>query len=116
MHFNLGLAYMQKQDYERAREEFHKDIALEPDVPFSYDKLGGVEATAGNEEEAAKNFRSALKLNPQMDQLAAWDWRRSRSTSSIMRRRWRNSTRSSAWIGECQRALSARAGAGAHGA
>ena len=34
-------------------------------MPFSYDKLGGVEATAGNEEEAAKNFRSALKINPQ---------------------------------------------------
>jgi tetratricopeptide (TPR) repeat protein len=65
VHFNLGLAYVHKQDYERARDEFHKDIAIEPDVPFSYEQLGSVESTAGNEDEAAKNYRSALKLDPQ---------------------------------------------------
>ncbi len=65
VHFNLGLAYMHKQDYERARDEFHKDIAIEPDVPFSYEQLGSVESTAGNEDEAAKNYRGALKLDPQ---------------------------------------------------
>src|SRR3981189_1506880 len=65
VHFNLGLAYIHKQDYDLARDEFHKDIALEPDVPFSYEQLGSVESTAGNEDEAAKSFRSALKLDPQ---------------------------------------------------
>jgi tetratricopeptide (TPR) repeat protein len=65
VHFNLGLAYVHKQDYERARDEFHKDIVLEPDVPFSYEQLGSLESTAGNEDEAAKNYRSALKLDPQ---------------------------------------------------
>src|SRR6266404_937991 len=64
-HFNLGLAFVHKQDYDRARDEFHKDIALEPDVPFSYEQLGSLEATVGNEDEAAKNDRSALKLDPQ---------------------------------------------------
>jgi tetratricopeptide (TPR) repeat protein len=65
VHFNLGLAYVHQQDYERARTEFHKDIAMEPDVPFAYEQLGGLESTAGNEDEAAKNYRSALKLDPQ---------------------------------------------------
>jgi tetratricopeptide (TPR) repeat protein len=65
VHFNLGLAYTHKQDYDSARAEFHKDIAIAPDVPFSYEQLGSLEATTGNEEEAAKNYRSALKLDPQ---------------------------------------------------
>jgi tetratricopeptide (TPR) repeat protein len=66
VHFNLGLAYVHKQDYERARIEFHKDIAIESDVPFSYEQLGNMESTVGNEDEAAKNYRSALKLDPQL--------------------------------------------------
>ena len=66
VHFNLGLAYVHKQDYARAREEFQKDIALEPDVPFNFEELGGLESTAGNEDEAAKNYKNALKLDPQM--------------------------------------------------
>ena len=63
VHFNLGLAYLHKQDYDRAREEFRKDIALEPDLPFAYEQLGGLEATVGNEDEAAKNYRAALKID-----------------------------------------------------
>src|ERR1700692_1933044 len=66
VHFNLGLAYGHKQDYERARNEFHKDIAIESDVPFSYEQLGNLESTVGNDDEAAKNYRSALKLDPQL--------------------------------------------------
>jgi tetratricopeptide (TPR) repeat protein len=66
VHFNLGLAYLHKQDYDRARDEFHKDIAIEPDVQFNYEQLGGLESTVGNDDEAARNYRSALKLDPQM--------------------------------------------------
>ena len=66
VHFNLGLAYLKKQDYERARAEFHKDVATEPGLPFSYEQLGGLEATAGNEDEAAKNYRAALKIDSKL--------------------------------------------------
>ena len=66
VHFNLGLAYMHKQEFERARAEFQKDIAIEPDVAFAYERLGSVEATLGNEDEAAENYRQALKLNAQL--------------------------------------------------
>jgi len=63
VHFNLGLTYTRKQDYGRAREEFRKDIALEPDLPYSFEQLGSLEATAGNEDEAEKSYRAALKLD-----------------------------------------------------
>jgi tetratricopeptide (TPR) repeat protein len=66
VHFNLGLAYFHKQDYDRARAEFHKDITIEPDVSFSYEQLASLESTAGNDDEAVKNYRSALKLNPRL--------------------------------------------------
>jgi tetratricopeptide (TPR) repeat protein len=42
IHFNLGMAYLKKQDLERARAEFLKDIAIEPDVSYDYDQLGGL--------------------------------------------------------------------------
>jgi len=66
VHFNLGLVYVHQQDYERARAEFQKDLAIESDVPFSYEQLGNVESTLGNEDEAAKNYRQALKFDPRM--------------------------------------------------
>jgi tetratricopeptide (TPR) repeat protein len=66
VHFNLGLAYVHKQELEKARTEFQADIAIEPDVVFGYEQLGGLEATLGNEDEAAKNYRQALKLNGQL--------------------------------------------------
>jgi tetratricopeptide (TPR) repeat protein len=66
VHFNLGLAYLKKQDTERARAEFLKDIASNPESPFAYEQLGDLEANAGNDEEAVKNYRSALKFSPQL--------------------------------------------------
>jgi tetratricopeptide (TPR) repeat protein len=64
VHFNLGLAYTCQQDFDHARMEFHQDIALAPDLPFSYEQLGSLEATAGNDAEAGRNYRSALRLDP----------------------------------------------------
>jgi len=63
VHFNLGLAYLHKQQFDQARSEFQKDIAIEPDVAFAYEQLAGVESTLGDDDEAAKNYRQALKLN-----------------------------------------------------
>jgi tetratricopeptide (TPR) repeat protein len=63
VHFNLGLAYLHKQDYSRARQEFQEDTASEPELPFSYEQLGALEATAGNEDEAEKNYRTALEID-----------------------------------------------------
>ena len=40
VHFNLGIAYYKKQELARAKEEFLKDAAIEPDVAYNYDQTG----------------------------------------------------------------------------
>lgn len=64
VHYYLGMTYVRKQDYERARVEFHKDLTVEPDAAFTYEQLGKVEFTLQNEGEAAKDFGRAVKLDP----------------------------------------------------
>jgi tetratricopeptide (TPR) repeat protein len=64
VHYYLGMTYVRQQDYERARAEFHKDLALEPDAGFTYEQLGKVESALQNEGEAAKDFGLAVKLDP----------------------------------------------------
>ena len=60
VHFNLGVAYFKKQDLQRAKEEFLKDAALEPDVAYNYDQLGLVNSLQGNNQEAEKNLRTGF--------------------------------------------------------
>jgi tetratricopeptide (TPR) repeat protein len=66
VHFNLGMLYSKRGDYERAKAEFLQDIALQPDVVFNYDELGNVYFLMGNDAEAEKSYRQALHLEPQM--------------------------------------------------
>src|SRR6202040_1404401 len=66
VHFNLGTAYFKKQDLQRAKEEFLKDAALEPDVAYNYDQLGLVESLQGNNQAAERYLRKALRLDPHL--------------------------------------------------
>ena len=66
VNFNLGLAYVHKQQFEEARAEFQKDLALEPDAAFTYEQLANVNSTLQNEDEAASNYRQAIKLDPRL--------------------------------------------------
>jgi tetratricopeptide (TPR) repeat protein len=52
---------MNKQNFEAARDEFRKDIALEPDVALNYDQLGTVYSYLQNHSEAEKCFQQAIK-------------------------------------------------------
>jgi len=52
---------MNKQNIEAARDEFRKDIALEPDVALNYDQLGTVYSYLEQPDEAVKYFREAIK-------------------------------------------------------
>ena len=54
VHFNLGIAYFRKQELARAKEEFLKDAAIEPDVAYNYDQLGLVNSAVGKYSGSGK--------------------------------------------------------------
>ena len=89
VHYYLGMTYVRKQDYERARVEFHKDLTVEPDAAFTYEQLGKVEFTLQNEGEAAKDFGLAVKLDPGWWN-RAWGWLRSQNEGESISRRSHN--------------------------
>lgn len=66
VHYHLGMLYSKKGDYARARDEFLKDIALEPDAAFNYDELGNVYFLMNQDSDAEKAYRQALKLDPKL--------------------------------------------------
>jgi tetratricopeptide (TPR) repeat protein len=66
VHFNLGLTYLKKQDYERSRDEFLKDAAVEPDLALNYDELGDVYSLLQQDGEAEKSYRDALRLDSRL--------------------------------------------------
>ena len=65
-HFNLGLAYLKKQEFERARDEFMKDAEIEPDLALNYDELGDVYWLMQQDENAEKSYRRALGRDPRL--------------------------------------------------
>ena len=66
VHFNLGMAYLGKQNYARAREEFLKDIAVEPDLALNYEQLGEVYWQTQDDSNAEKSYREALRRDPRL--------------------------------------------------
>ena len=65
IHFNLGLAYIEQNDMEKAKAEFLRDMAIEPDLADNYTELGLVAYQQQQYPEAEARFRKALALNPQ---------------------------------------------------
>jgi len=66
VHFNLGWAYAKKREYDRARTEFLKDIAIEPDVVYNYEQLGAMAQALGNDGQAEQYYRQALALDARL--------------------------------------------------
>jgi tetratricopeptide (TPR) repeat protein len=66
VHFNLGLAYLGKQQYTQAREEFLKDIAVEPDEALNYEEIGEAYWMTQDDGNAEKSYRQALRRNPRL--------------------------------------------------
>src|SRR5262249_8449546 len=64
VHFYMGRAYMGKQEYARAREEFLKDMAIEPDVALNYEEIGNSYWLTEDDVNAEKNYREALRKDP----------------------------------------------------
>jgi len=65
-HYFLGTEYRRQNDFEPARQEFLKDIAIAPDVAYDYDELGAVCYALNQIPEAERYFKEALRLDPTM--------------------------------------------------
>ena len=63
VHYFLGTEYRRKNDFERAKQEFLKDIAIAPDVAYDYDELGAVCYALDQIPEAERYYKEALRLD-----------------------------------------------------
>ncbi len=63
-HFNLGLAYGDEKQYDRAIEEYRKAIALEPDYVKAYHNLGNAYLRKDLAGEAIDAYRAAVRIQP----------------------------------------------------
>ncbi|MGA2740257.1 MAG: tetratricopeptide repeat protein [Bryobacteraceae bacterium] len=64
VHYFLGTEYRRQNDFEHARQEFLKDIAIAPDVAYDYDELGAVCYALNMIPDAERYFKEALRLDP----------------------------------------------------
>jgi tetratricopeptide (TPR) repeat protein len=60
------VAHLRKQEYSRAREEFLKDVAVEPDLALNYDQLGDVYWQMQDDVNAEKSYREAIRRDPRL--------------------------------------------------
>ncbi|MBU0516904.1 MAG: tetratricopeptide repeat protein [Proteobacteria bacterium] len=63
---HLGLAYLQTEQYDLAREVFRELVARAPDRHWGYAGLALVHARLGQEEEARRQVDKAKKVNPEL--------------------------------------------------
>jgi tetratricopeptide (TPR) repeat protein len=66
VHYNLGVAYRGLGNLDKARQEFLADIAIEPQVAFSYDQLGSILYIGQQETAAETYFRDAVARDPKL--------------------------------------------------
>jgi tetratricopeptide (TPR) repeat protein len=66
VHYNIGIIYKRKRDLDKAKDEFLKDIALEPDVAYNYDELGTMCLAQEQNSEARHYFEQAVHRNSQI--------------------------------------------------
>ena len=88
VHFNLGLAYVQKQDYERARERISQGYRQRAGSPFCLRAVRRIsKRMAGNDVgEPREIIATHLNLDPQRAGFAHGLSRRLRSIESAIRK------------------------------
>jgi tetratricopeptide (TPR) repeat protein len=66
LHYHLGIVYKRKHEFEKAKEEFLQDVAIEPDVAYSYDELGAICLGLDQNDEARRYFEQALQRDSRL--------------------------------------------------
>lgn len=61
---NLGMAYADTRQNDKAIETYEKAITIDPNNPVSYHNLGNTYISIGQKEKALEQFQKALSLDP----------------------------------------------------
>jgi len=64
-YYHLGLAYMNKSQYEQAAEEFKKAIEINNSYADAHKRLGDAYSNLGKVNEAIEEYKEALEINPE---------------------------------------------------
>jgi Flp pilus assembly protein TadD len=64
LHIDLGIAYGQIGDHERAEESINRALQLNPLHPVAHNELGIIYRKTGRFERARKSYESALEVHP----------------------------------------------------
>ncbi len=60
---NLGMAYAEIGDYQKAEESYKKAISLDPSNPVAYHNLGNLYEKINKKDLALENYKKALSLD-----------------------------------------------------
>ena len=64
---SIGNIYIINKNYEKAINCYEKAISHNPNNPFFYNNLGVLHMMLGSKEQAIKNFRKAIELDPKYE-------------------------------------------------
>lgn len=67
----LGNVYLGRREYDKARVCFEEEVKLKPQMEAGYLNLGTVYRRLGRTEEAIRQYRLALTLNPRFPEASA---------------------------------------------
>ncbi|MES2133942.1 MAG: alpha/beta fold hydrolase [Bacteroidota bacterium] len=62
-----GYSYLEKNEIEKAIRVFELNVLINPNGWNNYDSLGEAYLKAGNRDQAIKNYKKSLELNPKND-------------------------------------------------
>jgi tetratricopeptide (TPR) repeat protein len=65
-HFNAGIRFALRKDYDKAIEEYNKALAINPDVSELHNNLGYAFLDKGDIEQAIKAQKKALDIDPNL--------------------------------------------------
>jgi len=71
-HYNLGLIYQQRRQYDEAKSSFARAIEIDPDETDAHYQLGRIAREQGRLADAISHFDAVVSRNPEHSQSEAW--------------------------------------------
>jgi len=71
-HYQLGLIYQQRRQYDAAIERFRKAIEVDPDEADAHFQLGRIAREQGNYAESLDHFRNAARIDDKHASSEVW--------------------------------------------